>query len=200
MAKASAHGPQTIEITQLDASYQFPFPGVQLAQGLFTLPKPLWLQQAPTTQWIELVSKEALDKAPMMWRNREVHLRPEMLPADEEAEHLKHTSNEIEDYDAPETLEEGEDDLILGALKELSEAEEEKKDPTVTKDQNEHEKEHFYTLPEGTVLLSMPKHFQVFGWGRHMPGVEVVNYADVERFRDSKGLSDVDNKVQLVPT
>ena len=132
-----------------------------------------------------------------MWRNREAHLRPEMLPADEEAEHLKHTSNEIEDYDAPETLEEGEDDLILGALKELSEAEEEKKDPTVTKDQNEHEKEHFYTLPEGTVLLSMPKHFQVFGWGRHMPGVEVVNYADVERSHaDSKGLSDVDNKVQ----
>ena len=181
---------QPIEVAQLDASHQFPFPGVQLAQGLFTLPKPLWLKQAPTTQWVELVSKEALDKAPSMWRNREVHLRPEMLPADEEAQHLKYTACETEDSDAPEILEDGEDDLTLDALTELGEVDEEQdvKKKKEEDQQKEQQKKRFYALPEGTVLICMPRNFQVFGWGEHLPGVEVVTHADVKRpLADSKG-------------
>ena len=56
-------------------------------------------------------------------------------------------------------------------------------------------KEHFYALPEGTVLISMPTHFQVFGWGHHLPGVEVVNHTDAKRSRnDTEDTIDVDQK------
>jgi hypothetical protein len=166
----------SVEVCALDKCINgFPISGVALAEGLTTLEKPWWLQMSTSTQWVEVVSKEALRRAPIAWQHREVVLRTEEIVGVNEmagsgAVSMSHAMKDVlfdiaGDDIVGESADADEDAILASVVG---------GDAEIHKKEEEQAQTH-YALPEGTTLVAMPAHFNLFGWGRNAPGLEAVN-------------------------
>ena len=192
---------QAVEVVQLAPTHALPA-GAELARGLSVLPKPAWLQHACQYQWIELVSESALNVCENSdaWKARRIELRPEMIPADVRAEKIRlqeeegHThetilaraaalaeananlaSENVDDVLHTSTNTNLEHALLSVTSNATGSSQQELDEKTKMEAAllQQHQ-EGRYLLPADTVLVSIPKFFQVNSWGPEVPGIQAV--------------------------
>jgi len=189
---------QAVEVIQLAPTYSLPV-GAELARGLAVLPKPAWLLHACQYQWLELVSESALNLCENgdAWKARRVELRPERIPAEVRAETISLQEAEGHTHDTivaraavltrANTANESVDSVLhttMSATSNMTGSSQQELDEKTNLEAallRQHQ-EGRYLLPADTVLVSIPKFFQVYSWGPNVTGIHaVVQHASHDR-------------------